>query len=238
MRAHCQVIAEATGVSPHSSFQAPKSGLRIVGLSGLLMAAMLPRSWSAETKSASDGRNHIAFDQKSSTAEMADVLPSPQAARAACDRAIAALLHANAVAETVEVFEGLPHPFEREALAAEKQKPTRQFDDQLFYAAAQPLSAGQRAELKTWIGADTFVPYRGMKLCGGFHADYAVRWTWNKGSNETVLLVCFGCGEARVLAAARDTADLAGSGKPLRSFFSAFRKERPERATPRPNSSR
>lgn len=234
MRAYCEVVAGIAGLFPVRWF-AGENVARPIGCAvGLFVAALLPHGWSADGKSAPGAG---AFEQTSSRAAMADAFPNPQAARAACERAVSALRHAMASADTVEVFEGLPHPFERDALAAEKQKATRQLDDQLFYASPQPVSAERRAELESWIGADAFVPYRGLKLCGGFHADYAVRWTWDQGRSSTVLLLCFGCGEARVLAGARDTTDLAGSGKALQSFFGAFRKERPARKPPSSNAS-
>lgn len=147
------------------------------------------------------------------------------------ERALAALKHAMAMGQTVEVFEGLPHPSEGPVVEAEKQKPSRQFDQEWFYAEPQAVSPELRLEVEGLLTGSTLAPYRGAKLCGAFHADFAVRWTWNKGESTSMLLVCFGCNEARVLSGGRWTADLTPEGtEKLRAFFGTFRKERPEPA--------
>ena len=152
---------------------------------------------------------------------------------AALVRALAALRHASSVAEQVDVFEGLPHPFEKQALEAEKKKRTRTFDGEWFYAAAQPMSMDARDELHSLLGNSMFKPYGGMKLCGGFHADYAIRWSWSRGANSTLLLLCFGCAEARVIAQGSMQADLTPQGwEKFKRLLAAFHQERPERAKP------
>ena len=40
----------------------------------------------------------------------------------------------------------------------------------------------------------TYIPWRGEKLCGGFHADYY--FMWKDGSKAWEVLLCMGCREA------------------------------------------
>ncbi len=150
-------------------------------------------------------------------------------AEAALGRALAAVEHAIVAADVVEVFEGLPREHEKELLAVERKKPLQKWDDQEFYATPQPVSAEQRHELASLLRAGTLATHRWGKLCGGFHADYAVRWSWNDGQNTTIALFCLGCHDARVLAGGRQTTDITSSGgAALKKFFAAFQRERPK----------
>lgn len=45
---------------------------------------------------------------------------------------------------------------------------------------------------------DSFIEYRGPKNCGGYHADFVVRYASPKGPTD--LLVCLGCGEVLLFA--------------------------------------
>jgi hypothetical protein len=50
------------------------------------------------------------------------------------------------------------------------------------------------------------------KKCGTFHADYAVEWPGSKGTD--VMLLCFGCGEARSVGEGEDSlVDLSEEGR-------------------------
>lgn len=138
------------------------------------------------------------------------------------------------------IYEGLPNPFGEDKLfeAEKKSKPCEQIDCQWVYARPQTPSfetAGRRQQI---LGTQTLVPYRGAKLCGGFHADFSVAWI--KGNVTTCALFCFGCHEARIMRTYlpltsdlnsrefRLTTDISAEGyAELRKLLSAYRKERP-----------
>lgn len=190
------------------------------GLTGLVPAAESPSS------------SRLPLTLSKSTEHPSPPRPgaAPDDAEGGFERAMTILKESLAPSEGAEVFEGLPHPFEKEARAAEQQKPTRRFDEELFYASPAALTPKARRELETLVQSGTLVPFRGLKLCGGFHADYAVRWLRDKGARQVVVMFCFGCGEARIVAedGQRWTTDLSPEGlKELRAFFAPFRQERP-----------
>jgi hypothetical protein len=100
----------------------------------------------------------------------------------------------------VILFEGMPHPMlEKKLLAQEVSKNAEiQIDGQKFYKRPQTLQPADQIELLSLISKQSsHVPSVLMKLCGGFHADYALRWKVNGGTN-TVLL-CFGCHEMVII---------------------------------------
>ena len=45
----------------------------------------------------------------------------------------------------------------------------------------------------------TYRPFSGEKKCGGFHPDYAVEWPGESPESTRVILLCFGCNEAKVI---------------------------------------
>jgi hypothetical protein len=102
-------------------------------------------------------------------------------------------------ANTLKLYEGLPHPgYEAKAFEEEKKKPTLELAGYPFYREPLELNEANRAELKNLIDDPGFLqPYSGEKKCGGFHPDYAVEWT-SEGSKYYYLL-CFGCGEAKLI---------------------------------------
>src|SRR3954471_25095391 len=83
------------------------------------------------------------------------------------------------VASGVRLFEGLPHQtWERDILTSElKTKKTVNLHGYPFYDATLPLRR-EDAEVLRGILADpgSYHPFRGEKLCGGFHPDYSVSW--------------------------------------------------------------
>ncbi|MCW1887142.1 hypothetical protein OKA04_20555 [Luteolibacter flavescens] len=58
--------------------------------------------------------------------------------------------------------------------------------------ALSDAQAGQLAEILA--SADTYEPWLGHKGCGGFHADWYVRW--GEGAERHEVIICEGCHEA------------------------------------------
>lgn len=156
------------------------------------------------------------------------------------DPAIVSLSKALAKAERMEIYEGLPNPFgEQEVFKNEKgSKICRQIADQWFYSLPQNAKFETVLALQQLLDGGLFRPWRGMKLCGGFHADYAVALT--EGKSTLYVLFCFGCHEAKIIregkpfaadlsmADFRLTTDLeAKSFAELCSLLAPYRKLRP-----------
>jgi len=100
---------------------------------------------------------------------------------------------------TLTLLEGLPHPrFERDLLEAEKRRArfvTRH--GWPFYEQPLPLSEADIRTLRETCANPANYSLRDpeqLKLCGGFHPDYALVWPCTGGECE--LQICFGCTEA------------------------------------------
>lgn len=105
-------------------------------------------------------------------------------------------------ASSSTLFEGLPHQaWEAEELKDElARKRTVQLNGFPFYEEAWVIEPGAASTLKavlTQAGALEADPPGVVttRLCGGFHPDYAIRWT--AGEQVYDVLICFGCHEAR-----------------------------------------
>jgi hypothetical protein len=172
----------------------------------------------------------------------ADIRPAPGDTGIGFADATKAFTEALSTAKRVEVYEGLPNPFgERVPFEDEKKaKDCREIAGEWFYSRPQAGQAGLAAELQRLFDAGLFKPWRGMKLCGGFHADYAVMLV--TGSKTVQVLFCFGCHEARIRGVRgmdkhpdgttefQLTTDLdAKTYDALRALLEAYRKERPAR---------
>lgn len=109
------------------------------------------------------------------------------------------LSQASGGAEKFMVYEGLPHPFAGKELLENEilTKPTVVIDGERFYLPARPLPAEDKADLLRLFGGGLFKSWGGLKFCGGFHADYAV--SFESGGDSWLVLICFGCHEARIL---------------------------------------
>jgi hypothetical protein len=101
------------------------------------------------------------------------------------------------------LFEGLPHhTWDRERYESElAEKKTVQLHNFAFYDAPITLDAASASRLQAILASpSTFdVPEPGvriMHLCGGFHPDYAIRWTANGQVHE--VQICFTCHEAKM----------------------------------------
>ena len=132
-----------------------------------------------------------------------------------------------------QLLEGLPHPaFEPQLFERERQllNRLRNLYGSLFYA--QPLDvAPELLQSVVDIVNDpaSFVPREPgfLKACGGFHADFAVEWRQHAVLRQSLL--CFGCGEARLITGlAHDHVDLAsGAEERLRALLGGVRQFRP-----------
>lgn len=100
-------------------------------------------------------------------------------------------------ARTLTIFEGHPRLLDRTAAAAEHtRKPSFKRLGESFYAA--PLEATDELDrnLRRLVLQGVKVS-RGVKLCGGFHADFLLRWQGPAGEAEALL--CFGCHEVKIV---------------------------------------
>ena len=102
-------------------------------------------------------------------------------------------------AEKITVFEGMPHQlFEKELLVRELEKAEETIIGTYpFYPQSQDFMAKDEPALRDLLlDAKGFGPFLLSKMCGGFHPDYAIRFT--KGEEHCYLLICFGCGDAQI----------------------------------------
>jgi hypothetical protein len=103
-------------------------------------------------------------------------------------------------ADKITVFEGMPHQgwegklLERE-LARVDETMIGEFP---FYPHPQEFREKDEPSLRKILRLpECFRPFLSRKMCGGFHPDYAIRFT--KGDEHCDLLLCFGCGDAHIL---------------------------------------
>jgi len=102
--------------------------------------------------------------------------------------------------QEVQLFEGLPnYTWEEELLERERKAHNPisfnfySFETE-FYPTPIRLSDIDSSRLKElYCQKESFVPFRGFKPCGGFHADWGIRW--RNGEQDYQVLICFGCGE-------------------------------------------
>ena len=134
----------------------------------------------------------------------------------------------------VLVFEGLPHPlFEREAFTQEQAaKKTIKLHGAVFY---EPPQKTELAKPVAEAVADCLIPFRGEKLCGGFHADFAI--IWRSGEERWDALFCYGCGEAAIFSSTGATLRADQGNKVLKEWLKQFSKLRPQGQRPAPKRS-
>jgi hypothetical protein len=126
--------------------------------------------------------------------------------------------------DSVDILEGLPHKYwEADARATEASKPNIiKIRDELFYPKALEVPVETKNKLtEQFLQQNLFTvpeteasPFT-TQGCGGFHADYAVRWNRN-GDTLAAALICFGC-EQVLLVNDKTTvmANFAPEGKTL-----------------------
>jgi hypothetical protein len=97
-----------------------------------------------------------------------------------------------ATASEVTVHKGTPRDEPPE------DRPTVTIDNGEFYSPPTNANGGKLNQLKDIFSTTDYVyPFRGLKNCGGFHADW--RLAWNDGEDEWIAYICFGCGEMSVV---------------------------------------
>ncbi len=99
-------------------------------------------------------------------------------------------------AKVTEAYPGLPHNFvDDEAFVRELwNSDNRSIHGYRFYSKPLALSADFKLVIHDLFTAeDTFTPYGGPKMCGGYHADFAVRL--EDSGRDSWFLVCLGCHE-------------------------------------------
>lgn len=110
-------------------------------------------------------------------------------------------------AEQIELLEGLPHPSSEPRLRELEVARVKPVDiaGELFYPEplpAAPEAIAELARLTTDLRGYKTPPFplpkHYVKLCGGFHADFALLWK-TKAATVVTALVCFGCSEIRFL---------------------------------------
>ena len=133
-------------------------------------------------------------------------------------------------AKLLMLHEGLPHPFDEEALLnKEKSKPYEDLHGYAFYSELLSLTDDDTKRVSEMLGNPaTYKQFRGEKKCGGFHPDYAVEWTTNGFCY--MIFLCFGCGEAKVFASGTEYRfDLdGGAAATLKEILKKYRKNRPK----------
>ena len=94
------------------------------------------------------------------------------------------------------VFEGLPRFSKHEIENASSD--TLSIGEFTFYAAPISLSPVDDNQIRDVLGSvKSFTKWRGEKLCGGFHPDWAIEY--QGGEVGIIYLVCFGCDEVKIL---------------------------------------
>jgi hypothetical protein len=103
-------------------------------------------------------------------------------------------------AKKLTVFEGMPHQnFESELLKSEQDKIEETIIGGFpFYPQPRDFQEKDEPALREILRLPScFRPFLYLKMCGGFHPDYVIRFS--KGEEHCDLLLCFGCGDARIL---------------------------------------
>jgi hypothetical protein len=134
-------------------------------------------------------------------------------------------------AQTVSVYEGLPHRmFESDIYLRElKREDVIRIETFPFYGESLSVSPTEQSTLtQIVLGDDAHIPYRGPKMCGGYHPDYVL--IWDAAGHKSGAMVCFGCHEViyftpqgRLIEELGD----AAYGK-LKAVLSRYRVNRPK----------
>ena len=123
-------------------------------------------------------------------------------------------------------FRGLPHNYaEEEAFVDELwNSDNRAIHGYRFYSAPMRISSELKDALHRLLTEEsTFTPYGGPKLCGGYHADFAV--LFDDAGQHHWFLVCFGCHE--VLCFTKGTELICDlDSRAYKTLIAAWKKER------------
>ncbi len=124
------------------------------------------------------------------------------------------------------IYEGWPQgPKGKGHLSAEQKKALVMIDGEPFYPTAQTMAPEWAERLRTTVFA-AVREWSGIKLCGGFHADFLLKWDGEAG--EVDAMICFGCQEIRLFG---PTGELYGNltndgAKELRELLAPFWKRK------------
>ncbi|MGJ8654660.1 MAG: hypothetical protein ACSHX8_15475 [Opitutaceae bacterium] len=135
--------------------------------------------------------------------------------------------------ELLELLEGLPHQIlEKEALKKEiKDKDVIKLNGHWFYEQPLRIQSKDESELREILSDNsTYTPFSGVKRCGGFHPDYAVKLL---SKAEIVSFhICFGCREIKVYRGRKELhADLCNeSYDRLKELLKGYSQNRPDRS--------
>jgi hypothetical protein len=131
----------------------------------------------------------------------------------------------------VAYFYGLPHPYWH----ADAFTTSVMLDDYIsvvgypFYSAAINTQSNDLTEVVSKvIDARSYLQYGGPSLCGGYHADLAVRVDHKNG--RSWFLFCFGCHEIILVNESGDSY-IAEISDPLYSYMHSFFKGLPKPTT-------
>jgi hypothetical protein len=135
-------------------------------------------------------------------------------------------------AQRIVILEGLPRQRgESELLESEiRSNETVKIRGFHFYARELELSPDEAQAFAALLTTQNgMVDWAGTKMCGGFHPDFAARWTDPKGTTFEAL-ICLGCHEIKLSGGGHrlyaDISDLIYD--PLKEFLRNFAKQRPE----------
>jgi hypothetical protein len=130
------------------------------------------------------------------------------------------------------VYEGLPHPL-REFASFEKEKKREdvtQIAGQWFYDAKVKATGDARDRLMNLLfeesGFSVPNPNVPPKDCGSFHPDYAI--AWKSDGEENYLMICYTCGEAKLIREGKTTTYDLGVYKDWQKVLSEFQSNRPK----------
>jgi hypothetical protein len=129
--------------------------------------------------------------------------------------------------------EGLPHHlFERAAFDDERSaKSTEVRHGEFFYVAPIPIGVTDVEAIRAVLSDPSGFAERDpdeAKLCGGFHADYAVTWSASGAPYE--MHVCFGSNEANLYTTSGLVSlDLISVPDSAKAILKDFRAQRPPR---------
>lgn len=132
-------------------------------------------------------------------------------------------------ADRLILHEGLPHHEEAELLTSEKRtKSTRVLHGFPFYRESLEIASADETEIRRLLGTtSSFEKSEGVRLCGGFHPDYAIEWRYQDATFR--MLICFGCEEINVYGPDRSLYCVLKNdpAKKVRTILQTYRKNRP-----------
>jgi hypothetical protein len=104
-----------------------------------------------------------------------------------------------------EMHAGLPHPYhDKDEFFHELWKGNNHsiHGYRLYKQPEKPSAAVAATFAEVLADRQSFRPYAGPKMCGGYHADFAVRL--ESGGESAWFLVCLGCGEVLIYSKDRE----------------------------------